>query len=308
MSDKNVYQITVLKLGHAFAISVKEDGTIECAIDGDLVAVDSLAEGSIKFAEKQKIKVNGTLMGIGGLSLSEDEFTAIKKEQEVRTSVSLQKKQKQEIAEPIDSVEKSEDEDSAANEISAAESQEVNTSIEGGTVHHSEAKSDLDEEHWEKLWEGRNVAKKLVDSWKRSVRSYKDKEKKGQKYCVHNIRIGNNKYRFVERQIPGKGIVVNPDYKILDDMPRVGGVPRQYGELMFWDYLFDDKGWQRVRVLTYNERICLDIIRQYGYFAIPRDKEKMLKGKNSFFKKPKKKTAEGKEFKTVEPSVGENKK
>lgn len=106
-----------------------------------------------------------------------------------------------------------------------------------------------------------------VDSWDKKVCRYKDKNKVKQVYCVHDFRIGNDKYRFLERKIAGVGIVVNPDYKILPDLPDVGGIPKQYGELMFWDYYFEDKGWERVRVLTNNELICLDIIQKHGYFS-----------------------------------------
>lgn len=113
-----------------------------------------------------------------------------------------------------------------------------------------------------------------IDSWKRKIRGYREKEKKGQKYCIHDFRIGNNKYRFIERQIPGTGIVINPDYRVVEDAPDVGGVPKKYGELMFWDYFFEDKGWQRVRPLTNNELICLEVIREHGYFASQAEKQK----------------------------------
>lgn len=113
-----------------------------------------------------------------------------------------------------------------------------------------------------------------VDSWKRKIRGYHEKEKKGQKYCIHDFRIGNNKYRFIERQISGAGIVINPDYRVTDDIPDVGGVPKQYGELLFWDYFFEGKGWQRVRPLTNNELICLEVIQEHGYFASLAEKQK----------------------------------
>lgn len=106
-----------------------------------------------------------------------------------------------------------------------------------------------------------------VDSWKKKVYSYKGSDKKKQKYCLHTIRIGNSQYNFVERMVPGYGVVINPDYKVSDDLPNVGGVVKQHGELLFWDYFFEGSGWQRVRPLTNNELICLDFIQEHGYFT-----------------------------------------
>lgn len=106
-----------------------------------------------------------------------------------------------------------------------------------------------------------------VDSWKRKIIICKDENKVKQKCYLHTFRIGNNKYKFVERSIPGVGVVVNPDYKVSEDVPFVGGIAKQHGELIFWEYLYPDKGWERVRTLTNNEIICLDIIRKYGFYA-----------------------------------------
>lgn len=107
---------------------------------------------------------------------------------------------------------------------------------------------------------------KRVDSWKRKICTC-NKNGTKQEYCVHKFRIGDNKYQFVERNIPGVGVIVNPDYKISEDVPFVGGLAKQHGELMFWEYLYQDKGWERVRTLTNNEMICLDIINKYGFYA-----------------------------------------
>ena len=109
----------------------------------------------------------------------------------------------------------------------------------------------------------------LVDKWERKVRSYKGNDKVRRKMCIHSFRIGNDSYVFIERCLPEVGVIINPDYLIQEGLPTVGGRPKQYGELMFWDYLFEDKGWERVRVLSNNELICLSIVEQYGYFAIP---------------------------------------
>lgn len=117
-----------------------------------------------------------------------------------------------------------------------------------------------------------------VDFWKKKIYTGKNEKKEKYKYCVHDFRIGNDKYRFVERNIPDIGIVINPDYKISDDVPHIGGVPKQYGELMFWDYFFEDKGWQRIRTLSNNELICLDIIQKNGYFSLGQPETKKKKG------------------------------
>ena len=109
----------------------------------------------------------------------------------------------------------------------------------------------------------------LVDKWERKVRGYKDKDNVKRKMCIHSFHIGNDSYVFVERCLPEVGVIINPDYLIQEGLPTVGGVPKQYGELMFWDYLFEDRGWDRVRVLSNNELICLSIVEQFGYFAIP---------------------------------------
>ena len=88
-----------------------------------------------------------------------------------------------------------------------------------------------------------------------------------EEYCVHNFKIGNNKYRMVERNLPGIGIIVNPDYKISDDMPHVGGLARRSGDLVFWDYYFPETGWKQIRELTKNETICFEIIMEQGCFV-----------------------------------------
>lgn len=130
----------------------------------------------------------------------------------------------------------------------------------------------LDGDHAKKDKE-RKEALRRVDSWKHKVSTYKDKAGNKQKYCIHNFRIGDNKYRFTERDIPGSGVIINPDYKVSREMPDVGGVPKRYGELIFWDYFFEGEDWRRVRVLTNNELICLDIIQKYGFFSGTGDPE-----------------------------------
>lgn len=126
-----------------------------------------------------------------------------------------------------------------------------------------------------------------VDFWKKKVSYYKNKNNEKQPYCIHDFRIGNDKYRFLERKFSDVGIVINPDYKVSNEMPDVGGVPKQYGELMFWDYFFEDKGWQKIRTLTNNELICLDVIKKYGYFATGQDEldKQKKKGLFSFLRK-----------------------
>lgn len=264
MSEKMVNKITIHKLGHVFDAFVREDGSVSCAIDGESVAVDYMADGKIQFADKEKLIVNGEEVGIGWLSLSEEDFAALKEAQK-------------HFAKP---------------EVLA----------ETGTAEAPDSRKTCgeDDEYWKLLFEKRKAAMKRVDSWSRKICSYKEKEKKGQKYCVHSFRIGNNKYRFVERNIDGVGVVINPDYKIHEGMTNVGGVPKQHGELWFWDYYFEGKGWERVRVLTYNEGICLDIILNYGFFAFPKEKETELKRQNSFLKKLIKKKA-GKEERKKKP-------
>ena len=106
-----------------------------------------------------------------------------------------------------------------------------------------------------------------VDEWKKKLSTFKDKNGKKVKCGVHVFRIGNNKYQFIERDVPGVGIIVNPDYKVSDSVPDIGGLPKKYGELMFWDYFFEGEGWKRVREFSNNELICLDIIQKHGFFS-----------------------------------------
>ncbi len=122
-----------------------------------------------------------------------------------------------------------------------------------------------------------------VDKWVRKVKVLKDGKKTP--VCIHDFSIGNDKYRFVERYIEGRGLIVNPDYLISEGLPTVGGIPKQYGELMFWDYLFDNQ-WKRVRTMTFNEQICYEIIKKYGYFAMKAKDEEGFKeyyGKKPLF-------------------------
>ena len=105
-----------------------------------------------------------------------------------------------------------------------------------------------------------------VDSWTQKIEK-KKLDVGFEEYCVHKFKIGSNQYQMVERNIAGKGIVVNPDYKIREDMPFMGGVARRSGDLVFWDYYFPETGWERVRELTKNEVICFEIIMEQGRFA-----------------------------------------
>ena len=124
-----------------------------------------------------------------------------------------------------------------------------------------------------------------VDKWNRRVRLVKDNNNQKITVCVHDFRIGNDKYRFVERFVDGRGLIINPDYQISNEVPNVGGVPKQYGELMFWDYHFPDTGWKRVRTMTFNEQICLEIIKKYGYFAM-KDNEDAVCNFKEYTRKP----------------------
>lgn len=173
---------------------------------------------------------------------------------------------------------------------------------------YGEWKSDLDlilskknEEQFLTFSDGKKEALLYVDRWDRKVRGYKDKDKVRRKMCIHTFRIGNDIYTFVERSFPDKGIVINPDYRISESVPDIGGVPKQYGELLFWDYFFEGEGWKRVRVLSNNEQICVSVIQKYGYFSSPhkvdclRDKKKsgVFVAKNTKPLKNEKKSGDG---------------
>lgn len=156
--------------------------------------------------------------------------------------------------------------------------------------------------------DAKKEALNFVDKWDRQVRSYKGKDKVRRKMCIHTFRIGNDTYTFVEREFPEQGVVINPDYAISEELPSVGGVPKQYGELMFWDYYFENEGWKRVRVLSNNELICLTVIQKYGYFVLPHkvDPWSELKAKNKTPKKEKvAKEKKSKEKKTAEKTSEE---
>lgn len=110
------------------------------------------------------------------------------------------------------------------------------------------------------------MAFKGVESWTQKIEKKKC-DVGFEEYCVHNFKIGNNRYRMVERNLPNVGIVVNPDYKISEDMPFLGGLARKSGDLIFWYYHFPETGWQQIRELTKNEAICYEIIMAQGCFA-----------------------------------------
>lgn len=112
----------------------------------------------------------------------------------------------------------------------------------------------------------RQMAFNGVDSWKQKIEKKKC-DVGFEEYCVHDFQIGNNKYRMIERNIAGLGIIVNPDYKISDEMPNVGGVARRSGDLVFWYYHFSETEWTQIRELTKNEVICFEIIMEQGCFA-----------------------------------------
>lgn len=106
-----------------------------------------------------------------------------------------------------------------------------------------------------------------VHHWKKRVRTMKLPDKSKLPYCIHEMKIGGNQYSFLERRLPNvEGILVNPGYKVDKRLPRPGGRVARYGELFFWEYWEPEKGWYIVRELTFNEKICVALIHDEGYF------------------------------------------
>lgn len=122
----------------------------------------------------------------------------------------------------------------------------------------------------------------MVDQWKKSnkviTKTGENKEKIKKKYTVHSFKIGRENYRMTEREIDGKQII-NPDYKVMTDYKRAGGLAVKEGDVYFWQYYFESeeasevdpthkKGyWDISRRLSLNELICYLIIQRYGVYS-----------------------------------------
>ena len=111
--------------------------------------------------------------------------------------------------------------------------------------------------------------RKQIQRWKQKIQKRKLADKSVEKYCVHDISIGADRYSFLEHIVPGaeEAVVINPNYRIDKDLPGIGGRVARHGELIVWEFWEESKGWYVVRELTFNEKICVTLIYDYGYFA-----------------------------------------
>lgn len=117
----------------------------------------------------------------------------------------------------------------------------------------------------------------MVDKWSKSIKSIK-RGKVREKYAIHTFVIGRENFRMIERIRDGEQII-NPDYKILTEYKKAGGIAVDMGEVIVWKYYFEEeevseeeptakKGkWKTARMLTFNEQICYEIIKRYGVFS-----------------------------------------
>ncbi len=61
------------------------------------------------------------------------------------------------------------------------------------------------------------------------------------------------------------------------DIEGAGGRVARYGELFVWEYYTEEKGWFIVRELSMNEKICVALIYDGGYFSKTNEKAKKSK-------------------------------
>lgn len=108
-----------------------------------------------------------------------------------------------------------------------------------------------------------------IASWKRKVRRRRLPDKSWEKYAIHYITIGADHYSFFEHVVPQaeETIVINPNYRLTADVEGAGGRVARYGELFVWEYYTEEKGWYIIRELSMNEKICVALIYDGGYFA-----------------------------------------
>lgn len=121
-----------------------------------------------------------------------------------------------------------------------------------------------------------------ITRWRKKVRSRKMEDGSLDKYVIHDMTIGADRYSFSEHIVPGaeETVVINPNYKLSEDTEGVGGRVARYGNLFVWQYWTEEKGWYTVRELTMNEKICVVIIYDYGYFSAKNIKS--IKGKRKW--------------------------
>ena len=241
MSDRPRCEIDITKYGHTFHFIVTDEGVVQYQIDGgEFFTAINLDEGKVWFDGKVEISIEGDIAEISSLNLSDRDYQTLKDAQDMAIAQDMAMQHSNEdSAEDASEQEKTEQDDEAM----PAPVDTPLVDIDGYAL------------------------MRQVDNWKKKMYTYKNKKGVKNKYCLHTLTIGVNKYCFIEREIPGMGVVINPDYKIQDDMPNVGGLLKRHGELMFWDYYFEGEGWKKIRPLSYNELICVSMIKTYGVYA-----------------------------------------
>lgn len=118
--------------------------------------------------------------------------------------------------------------------------------------------------------------RRQISRWKQKVKKRKLADKSFEKYCIHDISIGADRYSFLEHIVPGAedAVVINPNYRIEPEVPGAGGRVSRYGEMIVWEYWQEETGWYIVRELSFNEKICVALIYDYGYFSRGKTKKK----------------------------------
>lgn len=113
----------------------------------------------------------------------------------------------------------------------------------------------------------------MVDKWQKRTKTVR-RGKERERYTTHTFTIGREHFRFTERLRDGEQLI-NPDYKILTELDKAGGVAVDMGEAIVWKFYYEESDtdtkekigkWKVVRLLTFNEQICYEIIRRYGTF------------------------------------------
>ena len=121
------------------------------------------------------------------------------------------------------------------------------------------------QERRRKAEEEKQLLVSQVDRWEIKERTITD-EGGTTKIYTHYFSINGEELSFIERNIFDVGVVINPNYKLAENLDK-GGLAFYENGVMMWQTFEGDQGLVDVRPLTENEQICLDIVARYGKFA-----------------------------------------
>jgi len=290
------------KKGINIEFEIKDDGTILCQINNErpfkakeLSIVDD--KKVLVFGRIREISVDGKTMGVNGISIPGDIYFNAKKEHEdISERIEAEKKkihdnEKNAILsgeKPLnitykegeyysgyttyDDITEEVLEENGCGHYLDGWGFAIDEDYSDGNLKNilrngaelrkkKEEKKRLAKERKEKENREREELVSKVDSWDIEDEYIEDEDGKTKMY-THIFVINGHSLRFSERNVFDFGRVINPMYSVEEGLEE-GGL--RSGD--DWQTFDTKKGWHKVRELTEEEKICMDIVTRYGGFA-----------------------------------------